>query len=198
MDDQSNNNQPGCCEDGQCCPPGQGRVGRFLSRWRTLVFTVVILLACGVAAYSVFWRGDNAASTSCCPPGSPEAAACGQAADKSGFDHESAPVGLCVTALFSGEVSLSSEQLNTIGDLRAAVESHSAQFQFESLQSADSAYRRIAEQNKVVSFPAFVITGQEGVLVLSADQFGIDTVKVVFKGATATGGASLASEKKPL
>ena len=198
MDDKGNTNQSGCCDGGQCCPPGPGGGRRFSGRWKTPVFTVVILLACGVAAYSLFWRGNNAASTSCCPPGSPEAAACGQTVANPGFDHETAPVGLSVTALFSGEVSLSSEQLNTIGDLRAAVESHGEQMQFQSLLPTDSGYRKLVEQNKVASFPAFVVTGQEGVLVLNGDQFDIDTIKVVFKAATATSSASSASEKKTL
>ena len=198
MDDNSNTDVSGCCDGGQCCPPGQGRGRQFSNRWKTLVFIVVILSACGVGAYSLFWRSDNAASTSCCPPGSPEAAACGQVTANPGFDHEAAPVGLSVTALFSSEASLSNEQLNAIGNLRAAVESHGEQLLFESLQPTDSVYRKLVEQYQVVSFPAFVITGQEGVLVLNGDQLDIDTVKVVFKTATATNCASPASEKKTL
>lgn len=198
MVDKGNSDQSGCCEGGECCTPGPGGSGRFSSRWKTLVFTVVILLACGVAAYSLFRRGNNAASTSCCPPGSPEAAACGQATGNIGFDHEAAPVGLSVTALFSGEVLLTSEQLNTIGDLRAAVECHGEQMQFQSLQPTDSAYRGLVEQHQVASFPTFVVTGREGALVLSGDQFNIDTVEVVFTAATTTGGANSAPEKKTL
>ncbi len=194
MDDTDKVNQSGCCEGGQCCPPGQVRDKGKSARWKTLAFTAVVLLACGVTAYSLFWRGDSAATTSCCPPGSPAAAACGQTAANPGFDHEAAPVGLCLTALLSGEESLSSEQLTAIGDLRAAAESRGEQLQFELLQPADSEYQKLVELNRVVSLPAFVIRGQEGILVLSGDQFGIDTVKKVFNAATLLPSANAASE----
>ncbi len=188
MDDKGNAVGSGCCEGGDCCPPGGDNPGRKPARWKTLIFVVVILLAGAVAAYSLFWRSDNAASTSCCPPGSPQAAACGQAAVAPGFDHDKASVGLTLTALLDVGDALSGEQLMTVGDVRTALESNGEQLRFEVLRPGDSTYQSVIDKHQITSFPTFVIKGQEGVLVLNGDQFGIDTVKVRFKSVLAATG----------
>lgn len=181
MDDNDNVNQSGCCDDGHCCPPTPGGESRRPGRWKTLIFSGVILLACAVAAYSLYWRSDKTAASACCPPGSPAAAACGQTATNTGFDHAAARVGLSLVVLTKTGEALSREKLAIIGGVRASLESHDAQLHFETIESADTAFLKLVNQHRITTFPTVIVSGQDEVLVLSESQVSADTILSVFK-----------------
>lgn len=101
MSIDDNAGKPPCCEGSGCCAPESGKVPSQNAPWKTIVFTAVIVLAAGVAAYSLFWRSPDATSTACCPPGSEAAAACGSSTVIPVFDHSMAPAGLSLYLLLS-------------------------------------------------------------------------------------------------
>lgn len=69
MNCPEDNGQSPCCENGGCCSsPAPG--GNKMMRWKTIIFTIVVLSACSVAAYSLFWRADGKANSGCCPSAS--------------------------------------------------------------------------------------------------------------------------------
>jgi hypothetical protein len=75
MNDDKNNEQAGCsCQGSNCCQP-ESPVKSGKKLWKTLVFTAIVLSACAVAAYSLFWNKPTAASPSCCSSGSASSAA---------------------------------------------------------------------------------------------------------------------------
>ena len=180
MDDNGKDNQPGCCDGGQCCSPTTTDKGRKSSLWKTLVFTGVILLAGGVAAYSLFWRSP-AAPAACCPPGSAAAAACGGAATVPGYDHTAMPTGLSLVILLHVGDNLATEKMAAISDVRTAVEKHGEQLQVETVRFGDPAFLKLADQYSITKFPAVVVTGQSRVIVLANDQVRADTILSVFE-----------------
>lgn len=197
MDDNGNVNQPGCCDDGQCCSPTPGE-GHTPTRWKTLIFSGVILLACAVAAYSLFWRSDKTPASACCPPGSAAAAACGEAVTNPGFDHAAAPVGLSLVVLTNTGEALSNEKLAIIGEVRASLESHDSQLQFETLESADTAFQKLVNQYGITAFPAVIVKGQDKILVLREDRISADTILSVFKPKPASAAPDSASKSGSL
>ena len=180
MGDNGKDNQPGCCEGGQCCSPTPTDAGRKSRRWKTLIFTAVLLLAGGVAAYSLFWR-TPATPAACCPPGSAAAAACGESATDPGYDHTAAPTGLSLVVLLHVGDALSSEQMAAISDVRTAVETQGDQLQFQTLRFGDPDFLKVADQYGIAKFPALVVTGQSRFLVLGNDQVRADTILSAFE-----------------
>ncbi len=62
-DENDNKNRDDiCCEGGDCCTPTSSGGG-----WKTIVFTAIIILAVGVAGYSLFLREPNPAASGCDP-----------------------------------------------------------------------------------------------------------------------------------
>ncbi len=198
MDDNGNFNQPGCCEDGQCCPPTPSGESRRPGLWKIWIFSGVILLACTVAAYSLFWRSDKTAASACCPPGSAAAAACGQAATNPGFDHTAAPIGLSLVVLTKTGEALSGEKLAMIGEVRTSLESHDARLQFETLESGDTAFLKLVNQYGITALPAVIVTGQDKVLVLSERQVNANTILSVFNPVPASAATDSTSKSGSL
>lgn len=197
MDDNDKDNQPGCCDGGQCCSSTPTDTGPGSARWKTLIFTAVLLLAGAVAAYSLFWR-TPATPASCCPPGSAAASACGEAQSSPEFDHTTAPAGLSLLVLLHESDALSSDKMATISEVRAVVESHGEQLQVETVRSSDSAFAHLADQYRISAFPAIVVTGHNGVLILGNDQMRADTILSVFERTAPSTTPDSQSADRPL
>ncbi len=197
VDDINKDNLPGCCEGGQCCSPTPGGDTRKPDRWKSLMFSGVILLACAVAAYSLFWRSPDAATSACCPPGSAAAVACGSSAVIPVFDHSMAPAGLSLYLLLSATDSLSQQQFAVISEVRGAVESKGSRLELETLRPSDGFFPAMVSGHGITSFPAFLVFGQRDSLTLSLTSFRSDTILSVFVLPAESSEVSTTSETNP-
>lgn len=186
MNEDEKDNQRSCCGDSHCCPPTAVGTGGQKGRWRTIVFTVVILLACAAMAYSLFVRDNSDAASGCCPGGAP-AMAIGIEDDRPTATLNETLAGsdpALVVLLHIGDI-LSEQEVATIGDVKTAIESRGGQIRVWTLAFGDPAFLEALDRFKVTAFPAILVHGGNGTVVIHREEIRKDTILSILQQESA-------------
>ena len=201
MTDQNDNkNQDDiCCEGGDCC--AQTSTGG----WKTIVFTVIIILAVGVAGYSLFLREPNPAASGCdpatCSPTSCDAATSSNAtaggnAIISGIpqitiggesidavnDLEDllAEVDLAILLFIYSEDQIPRENFIAIKQAIRLFEKKSVKSRIYKIFYEDPLFRSGLERFGISRLPAIVLQSEFGSQVLSVDNLTTDNILYIY------------------
>jgi len=181
MSNRDRNGQPPCCDDSDCCSalaPGSDAGG---TGWKTAIFTVVILLAVAVAAYSLFWRGDEGGNASGCVPGSAAcAAACGGLPAIAGLEQELAGNDFALLVFPGPGDQLPRAVETTVSIANIAINARGARARRLTLHPDDPVYANAAEQFKVATFPAVLALGKTNSVVLTGSSIHEDTILRIY------------------
>jgi hypothetical protein len=93
--------------------------------------------------------------------------------------------------------ALDQQELATIGEVRAAVESKGSQLQFQVVAANDTSFSRLANAGGITTFPAFLVFGQRDSLALSQDHFSRATILSVFVPSVQSGAPCGATGRSP-
>ncbi len=189
MTDKMNDGQKPCC-DGDCCQGSEGSSSKKRGGWKTLTFAAVLLLAGGVAAYSLFWKGGTAASSSCCPAGSAGCSTpCPTTTAIAGYDEylDGADLGLAVFLTDGGALTATAAQ--AIDEVRSELEKRGSHVQMVYLTPTDSAFSKAADRYKIASFPALVVIANGSSQVLAQQDISRNSIVDIYDKAQGWGGA---------
>ena len=193
MKDDERNDQSPCCGGSDCCKPTATNGGDQGSRWGTLIFTVVLLLAGAVAAYSLFLRKDDAVSSGCCPSGSAGTAACAPSPTITGFDQR------LTWTEFSFVIFLrpGDELPQGVSDVLAAasdeIGAKETRPQTRTLHPEDPAFAKAVDQYQITTFPAVLVLGTASSAVLTVGDVSKDSIMNLYAlnaAAVSAGSAS--------
>jgi len=187
VDNKEGNSQSPCCENSNCCSSTSGDCGNRSSRWKSVIFTAVIIMASAVAAYSLFWRDQGSAPSACCPTGSSVSAiAVAEYNSIAGLDATLAgSESALVVLLHIGDV-LSERDSAAISDVRAAMALKGSQVPVWTFKFGDPAFLEAINRFNVTKFPAVLVRGKYGTVVLYRDNIQKDTILSIFEQKSAT------------
>lgn len=177
MSSNDQNNQAPCCGGDNCCTPVTPGGKSSGSRWKSIAFLAVMVLAGVVAAYAWFLKDDAAAGGACCPGGSTTSA--GECVPSSTMavaatSEPKAPVTLFVLLEHVTAPPQSiSDMLARVSD-RVAVTGERPVTVL--LFPIDPAFGRIADRHHITSFPTIVACSPTDSLVFPADQIREDSI----------------------
>jgi hypothetical protein len=181
VNERQNGGQSPCCEGSDCCQPSGSGEGRRNKRWKTLVFTAVILLAGAVTAYSLFWRDRGAVNSSCCPPGSAECATpCVVVAPMPGFDDRLAGADFSLTVLLPAGCEFPQQAGDAIHAVITDLEAKGTQVRMLYLTPADSAFAAAADRCKITSCPTVLVQTKSGSTVLAQAGISKDSILSIY------------------
>lgn len=182
MDDQQSDGQSPCCEGADCCPRSGSREGKRSNRWKTLVFTTVILLAGAVTAYSLFWRDRGAGSSSCCGTASAGCATpCGAVTPIAGFDEQLEGTDFALAVFLPAGCEFPQRAGEVVHEVITELEAKGAHVQVLYLSPADSTFAKAADRYKITGCPTVLVHTKGGNAVLAQDGISKDAILSIYE-----------------
>lgn len=179
MNDRDENFRPDCCEDSDCSCTSTSDGSNSGSGWKIVVFSVVILLAGAVAAYSLIWRsGDN--SSGCVPGSAACAVSCAGLSAIPGLEQELAGYDFALVVLPSPEEGLPPDIASTVSAANIAINAKGVKARRLTLHPDDSVFATVADQFKIAEFPAVLALGKTSAVVLTQSGIHEDTILNVY------------------
>lgn len=179
MSDNDREDQSPCCGDSDCCKPNSTNGGRRKSHWRTIIFTLVLLLASAVAAYSLFLREESTADAGCCPSGTTTAACCPTPAT-------AAPAQKLTWTDFSFVVLLRAEDdlpqhvSDVIATTSDEIGAKAIRPQTVTLRPDDPAFEATVSQYQITKFPSVLVLGTNIAVTLTTDDISRDSIMSLY------------------
>ena len=181
MNEKQNGGQSPCCEGSDCCQSSGSGAGRGNNRWKTLVFTAVILLAGAVTAYSLFWRDQGAVNSPCCPTASAGCATpCGKVTAIAGFDDQLEGADFALAVFLPAGCEFPQRAGDAIHAVMTDLEAKGTQVQMLYLTPADSAFAAAADRYKITSCPTVLVHTKSGSTVLAQAEISADTILSIY------------------
>lgn len=160
-----------CSNDPACCAPSPSGLSR---AWKTGIFTIVILVAVGISAYSLFWHdpGNNVGGCGFGAGGCETG--CAILTGIPTLDQQLIGVdfGLVVIPAETG----SSETSAAIGGVAARLMAASARFRVINLSDDDPTTRKVIDKYALAAFPSVVALGGTNSAVFVGDEITEETL----------------------
>jgi len=176
MKDDERNNQSPCCGGSDCCKPTATDGGDKGNRWGTLIFTIVLLLAGAVAAYSLFLRKNDAVSSGCCPGGLSGAAACVAAPTITGFDQRLTWTDFSFVVFLRPGDKLPQGVSDALAAASDEIGAKGTRPQTRTLLPEDPAFARAVDQYQITTFPTVLVLGTTSSVVLTLGDVSKDSI----------------------
>jgi hypothetical protein len=192
MADENNNKKQDdiCCESGGCCTPTSSGGG-----WKTIVFTVIITLAVGVAGYSLFLREPNPAASGCDPAtctsascdtttssktaisGIPQITIGGKSIDDvNDMDDWLAGVDLAILLFLYSEDQFSTDDFIILKQSTREFDKKAVKSRIQKVFYEDPLFRQAMERFGISRLPAVVLKTKSGSKSVSIDDLTIDAI----------------------
>ena len=182
MNDQQRDGESPCCGGGDCCQPGGGGEGKRSNRWRTLVFTAVILLAGVVTAYSLFWRNRGEVSSSCCATASAGCATpCGTVTPIAGLDDRLEGADFAIAVFLPAGCAFPQHVADVIHGVITDLGANGTHVRMLYFSPADAAFAKAADRYKITSCPTILVSTKTDKAVLAQEAISRDSILNIYK-----------------
>jgi hypothetical protein len=178
MKENEDKGQSSCCEGSNCCSPeanpGSGRG----NRWKMIIFSAVILLACAVTAYSLLGKQTIASNSSCCPPGSGMA----EGAAKAGLDEVLAGASFAFVALPNAGEPVPAQISMALDSVAVGLAANEKSgLRILTISSEDPAYIMAINNFNVNEYPALLALGQGCNRILTKSEMNSSSMIKIFR-----------------
>ncbi len=147
-------NQSSCCSGGECSPKDGG--GGF---FKTSIFAIIIILALGVTAYSLFFK-KNAATADCAPGAVPKPVE--YLSEVPGLREELSENDFAILVFSDGYNETSSEIKGTLDNCMKIIQSKSPGTEMLVLTPEAPYYQEAVDHYVITGFPAVLTLGRYG------------------------------------
>ncbi len=178
MKESEDKEQSPCCGGSDCCSPEDNQGSGRGNRWKKIIFSAVILLACAVTAYSFLGRKSTAANAGCCPTGSSMT----EGAAKAGLDEALTGASFAYVVLpDAGETvpARISMALDSVSAGLAAKEKSG--LRILTISSEDPAYIMAINNFSVDEYPAILALGQGCNRILTPGEMNSSSMIKIFR-----------------
>ena len=154
-----------CCEGTDCCSVSSYEKKGIRKRWKTVIFTIVVLLAIGVTAYSIFLHDEDnngyGSSTAGC------AAPCGIVTTITGLDEKIAGLDFAMVMMLDSEEEIPEGLTESIEAAATRIKSMNKAAGILILRPDDIEFSETVRKFNIDKFPAVLTLGRNCSAVLS-------------------------------
>ncbi len=205
MNDQDSNKDRDniCCENGDCCATTATGGG-----WKTIVFTVIIILAVGVAGYSLFLREPNSTASGCDPAtctttNCDAATSCLPKTTTGGgsnnavkdFDEQLKDLDLAVLLFIYNDDQISRDDFTAVKQATRSFDKRGIKSRVSIVYYEDRLFRTGLKRFGISRLPALVLYTKSGSETMVVDNLTIDAILDSYDNISASSGTN---DKKPM
>lgn len=164
-----------CCSDSSCCTPRPSGPSR---AFKTGAVSIVLLLAAGVSAYSLFWRDSDPGGAGC-GAGVGCGSGCAIGTSIALLDQRliGADFGLVVLSDTAGASIIAA----TIGEVAARVMTTARQLKVINLTQQDPLFPAVMSKYSVAAYPAVIALGGASSMVFTGEQITSEALWQIFQ-----------------
>jgi hypothetical protein len=173
-----------CCDGGDCCATKSPKSG-----WKTIVFTFIIVLALGVAGYSLFLK-DPKLSGSACDPATCTSANCaapsiipsgattgiGSKTAVMDFDEQLVKVDVAIILFVFNDDQISRDDFTAVKEATRDLDKRGVKSLVSMVSYGDPLFKTGLERFGISRLPALVLHTKSGSHMMVAENLSIDTV----------------------